>query len=63
LSDPAGRLTALGRYEGAEPLLLSGHSVLRERFGASDSWTQVASTRIVGLYDAWGRPEQAQRFR
>jgi len=56
-------LTAQGRYEEAEPLLLAGYEVIREHRGADDPRTRRALDRILGLYASWGRPERAARYR
>lgn len=51
------------RYAEAEPLLLKSHTVFQKRMGSADSRTQAASTRLVDLYEAWGKPEQAAQYR
>jgi serine/threonine-protein kinase len=56
-------LTALGRYDQAEPLLRAGYEVLRARGGRHARDGEEARERLVALYRAWGKPEQAARFR
>ena len=31
--------------------------------GEADDWTQKVLSRVIQLYDDWGRPEEAERFR
>ncbi len=56
-------LTAMGRFEEAERLLLEGHATLRETSGEENSYTQDARARLVRLYEAWGKPGFAARYR
>ena len=58
-----GCLTAARRYREAEPLLLKSYPILREAFGDSHNRTRVALGRIVDLYDAWGKPDKAAKYR
>jgi serine/threonine protein kinase/Tfp pilus assembly protein PilF len=51
-------LTELGRYSEAEPLLVASLADLRGRPGAGR-----AAARLVRLYEAWGRPDQARPYR
>jgi len=52
-----------GRYEEAEPYLLSGFEGLLQREGADNSYTTSARQRLIGLYNSWGYPEKADRYR
>jgi hypothetical protein len=56
-------LSGQKRYAEAEPLLLSGYQGLKERQSAMPVATRhvasEAGTRIVQLYQDWGRPEKA----
>jgi len=52
-----------GRFEEAEPLLKEAYERLRAERGEADSFTQGALDALVGLYEAWGRPEQAASYR
>jgi serine/threonine protein kinase len=47
-------LTELNRYAEAEPLLLESLEVLD---------TRDARIRVIGLYESWGKPEGADRYR
>jgi tetratricopeptide (TPR) repeat protein len=51
------------RFPEAEPLLLAGYEGLKEKLGPTDARTRAALTRLVALYDAWGRRPQAQTYR
>jgi non-specific serine/threonine protein kinase/serine/threonine-protein kinase len=55
------------QYAEAEPLLLAGYEGVRKRARTMPADARkdltVAKERIVGLYTAWGRPEQAARWR
>jgi tetratricopeptide (TPR) repeat protein len=55
------------RYGDAEPLLLSGFQGLSNREAAIPAPNRVvlehARERIVQLYEAWGKPEQAADWR
>ncbi|MDH3284438.1 MAG: serine/threonine-protein kinase [Acidobacteriota bacterium] len=56
-------LAILGRYEEAEPLMLSGYEFILSQHGPDHPTTQGAIRRLVTLYETWGRPEEATRFR
>jgi serine/threonine protein kinase/tetratricopeptide (TPR) repeat protein len=56
-------LTALGRFAEAEPLLLASYRALDARFGTDDRRLRLAASRVARLYEAWGRPQQAARYR
>lgn len=56
-------LTGQKRYAEAEPLLLASHAVLRDRTGARSSPTRQAISYLVALNEAWGRPQEAERYR
>ncbi len=56
-------LVARGRYGEAEPLLLAAYAAHREAGGADDRQTTQDAAALVGLYDAWGRPAEADRYR
>ena len=56
-------LLRLGRYSEAEKALLASHQCLDDVFGADHRRTQTARQRLVELYEAWGRPEAADRYR
>lgn len=56
-------LTGQGAYAEAESILISSHERLRAARGSEDDYTQRAVERLVALYEAWGRPETANRYR
>ncbi|OHB72597.1 MAG: hypothetical protein A2V70_09305 [Planctomycetes bacterium RBG_13_63_9] len=65
-----GWLTAQGRYEEAEPLLLASHAALvssaPEIHSSSEALScriEHARRRIVRLYDAWGQAEKGADWR
>jgi len=55
-------LAAENRPAEAEPLLVEGYQTLRSARGLPDSSTQKALTRLVDFYDAWGKPDDADRY-
>ena len=56
-------LTAEGRLRDAEPLLLHGFDGLKAARGEGHELTVEARQRLVALYEAWGRPDRAARWR
>ena len=58
-----GVLRDQGEYEEAEALLEPTIITLTATRGQTDSYTQHAIKNIVSLYDAWGLPEEAARYR
>ena len=61
-SDYSACLIKLGRYEQAEGLLLSAYPVLQTELGERHERTQKAVSRLVELYEAWGKPEKAAEY-
>ncbi|MCC6361784.1 MAG: serine/threonine protein kinase [Phycisphaerales bacterium] len=55
--------TALGKYADAERSLLDGHGVLEKTLGAVHGRTKLVKAALAELYDAWGKPEQAEAWR
>jgi serine/threonine-protein kinase len=53
----------LGRFEEAEPLLLESYPWIRDDRGPGHKRTVQACERIIELYELWGKPEQAARWR
>jgi len=51
------------RFEEAETLLLDNHTELRKERGLDHQSTQRALGWLVGLYEDWGRLEEAERYR
>jgi serine/threonine protein kinase/tetratricopeptide (TPR) repeat protein len=56
-------LTKLQRYEEAEPLLIEGFLSIKASRGPADERVQAALRRLVALYDAWGKPDEAAEWR
>jgi serine/threonine protein kinase/predicted negative regulator of RcsB-dependent stress response len=56
-------LTVQGRYNEAEPLLTESYTALNSRLGQSNSLTMEAKRRLLILYEAWHKPEQAAQYR
>lgn len=56
-------LTVQGRFAAAESLGQSGFQGLRDRLGAEHPRTAEAASRLVTLYERWGRPDQAAKYR
>ena len=54
--------TARGDYEDAETLLLKSYPILSSTLGQNQELTQQAIQRIVKLYHAWDKPEQASQW-
>ena len=62
-----GSLLGQKHYAAAEPLLLSGYEGMKAREAkippAGNPRLSEALERLVQLYDAWGKPEQAAAWR
>jgi tetratricopeptide (TPR) repeat protein len=58
-----GCLTSLGRYREAETLLVRAHDTLASTLGGEHERTLDASKKLVALYEAWGKPRQADPYR
>ncbi|MEY2521064.1 MAG: eukaryotic-like serine/threonine-protein kinase, partial [Verrucomicrobiota bacterium] len=56
-------LTAQHRMEEAETLLLESHTAFNQALGANDPRTRDARRGLLALYEAWGKPDKAARFR
>ncbi len=56
-------LQARREFESAEELLLQSLDALRESRGPSDEHTRTAIRRLRKLYEAWGRPLEAAKYR
>jgi serine/threonine protein kinase/tetratricopeptide (TPR) repeat protein len=61
-----GVLAAQARYAEAEPLVIGGHEGLHAREAKIPSnlkyYASEAAERVVRLYEAWGKPEQAREW-
>jgi len=54
--------TAQGRFEEAEPLVVESYErMVRQKEKAPERKRGLEN--VIGLYDAWGRPEEAARYR
>lgn len=51
------------RYREAEPFLLEALPIIEGAFGRDHPRTQAVLRRLVGLYDAWGKPDRADPYR
>jgi eukaryotic-like serine/threonine-protein kinase len=51
------------QYAKAETLSLDTYAIMLHALGPDHPKTQTAIQRLVGLYDAWGRPAKAAEFR
>src|SRR5262249_8700233 len=60
-------LIVLQNYAEAESLLLASHRHLKAQehslHPSVKSWIPYFHERVIELYDAWGRPEQAAEWR
>jgi len=56
-------LTDEGRYAAAEPLLVESRAIIEKQFGPASDRTRVATTRVVTLYERWGKPGKAAEWR
>lgn len=61
LSEWGACLAADGAFAQAEPKLLEGHSILSDDRNANEIAAE-ARARLVKLYEAWGRPDEARRW-
>ncbi len=52
-----------GRYGDAEPLLLESYRGLRSRRGERSITTLRALDLVIDLYERWGKPEEAAKYR
>ena len=56
-------LTKLERYQKAEPVLLEAHAALTQILDESSAPTRAALQAAVSLYELWGTPDQAEKYR
>ena len=56
-------LVKLKRYGEAESELLEGHTILESAVGGEHAWTRLAVEALTGLYEAWGKEDEAARWR
>jgi hypothetical protein len=62
-----GALLGQQQYAAAEPLLVSGYQGLKQRDATIPAEDQVRLTdaleRLVQLYEAWGKKDEAAKWR
>ena len=58
----AAALAEQNQYQEAEPLLLDAYQVFIVQEKAGNN-TKTALQRIIDLYQAWGKPQQAEQYR
>ncbi len=58
-----GAIAGQGRYQEAEPLLLESYSSLKDDHEALLARKREALKRLVELYEAWGKPDEAAMWR
>ncbi len=56
-------MTALGRFEEAERELLPAYEAIVKVIGPETRTARTAATRIVRLYDKWGKPEEVEKWK
>ena len=56
-------LIQLRKFDKAEEELLAALPVLRDSLGAQNKTTQSIISRLVELYEAWGKKEEASKYR
>jgi serine/threonine protein kinase/tetratricopeptide (TPR) repeat protein len=54
--------TEAKRFREAEPLILEAFPIIEKAFGINHPRTQAAVRRLIGLYEAWGKPERAAEY-
>ena len=62
-SELGGLLTTHGAYARAEPLLLAGYEALCADVRTNKTYIREARRRLTSLYEGWGRPADAARWR
>jgi tetratricopeptide (TPR) repeat protein len=67
MSQLGGALLGQGRYAEAQPLIVRGYEGLKSREAKipppAKARLPEAAERVIELYEAWGQPEQATRWR
>ena len=56
-------LVNLRRFAVAEPILLDAHRKLLDGWGADSPFTRSSAGVLVRMYELWGRPADADRYR
>ncbi len=55
--------TLTKEFAKAEALLVPAHAVFVKNFGPTHPRTITSAKRLIGLYDAWGKPGKASAYR
>lgn len=55
-------LTLQKEFSMAEERLLPGHEVLKESLGLEHPFTKESVNYLIELYDAWGKPDQVEKW-
>ena len=58
-----GCLAKQGDSEQAEPLLVPSYQIIVNTFGEDHPRSEALRGRIVAFYEAWGRPEEAAKYK
>jgi hypothetical protein len=62
-----GGLLGQGRYTEAEPMIVAGYEGMKTQEGKIAVWNKFylpeAAERVVRLYEAWDKPEQATAWK
>jgi tetratricopeptide (TPR) repeat protein len=56
-------LVALRRFSEAESFLLPSYEMFQKTFGSAHRQTRESALALAALYDSWGRPADAARFK
>ena len=56
-------LIALARYDEAEQALADSLQRIESMSSVNEAWRQYVIEAMVDLYDAWGKPSQADEWR
>jgi len=56
-------LTALARYDEAEPLLVRSYTIMHRLRGSADRYVREALQRVIRLYHALDRPDKEAKYR
>ncbi len=62
MSNLGGCLTALERFDEAEPLLTSSYDIYLELHEPTYYLTEQTRERLVTLYEQWDKPDEAARY-
>jgi serine/threonine-protein kinase len=62
LSSYGSCLTDMKRYREAEEKLIEAHGMLKALLGEGHERTKQTAARLLRLYEAWGRPDEAAKY-